>query len=269
MTNVTKTQLLSPEATKEFNEAVSIHTLIRQEDGKFHERVTFMITPAGVLKEPIRADLTTGKLFRDKEQVKTYPAQRGYLQTYLKFADGSWKNVGAHRLIHFADTFEWSSKADGTAIHHINTITDDNRAINLEMLTNSDNVLRFFDGRDNQEDIKNQQYLNDRINVGTVPLMFEGTPVEGYTINTMGEVFHKRIIKGEVVNYKQHPSVANPKYPTNLNVKFNGKTTGLAHLMAENFLEVPTGYYKTLMKDASIANPYQPQNLYTVAKKHQ
>ena len=268
MTNVTKTQLLSPEATKTFNEAVSIHTLIRQEDGKFHERVTFMITPAGVLKEPIRADLTTGKLFRDNEQVKTYPAQRGYLQTYLKFADGSWKNVGAHRLIHFADTFEWSSKADGTAIHHINTITDDNRAINLEMLTNSDNVLRFFDGRDNKSEIVNQQYLNDRINAGTVPLMFEGKLIDGYTINTMGEVFHYVKRTGQTTKLK--PAHASKKYRMNLNVNIAGVTASLHNLMAENFLVTPNnGKYKTLMKDRTIANPYQPQNLYTVAKKHQ
>lgn len=234
------------------------------------------LLPVGTLAEPIQVTLTgtVSKVAWDEPLATIKPLRqltetRGYKKVAVKFVGGQWEMFGVHRLVHFADTAEWSDKAEGTVIHHINSITDDNRAINLEMLTNSDNVLRFFDGRDNQEDIKNQQYLNDRINAGTVPLMFEGKLIEGYSINTMGEVFHKRIIKGEVVNYKQHPSIANPKYPTNLNVKFNGKTTGLAHLMAENFLEVPTGYYKTLMKDASIANPYQPQNLYTVAKKHQ
>ena len=269
MTNVTKTQLLSQSETEAFLSAMNTKLFIMK-DGHVHEVSSIAVTPQGLLKKPIKADLTDGTIYDNiltSSDLKT--ETRGYKHINLQLTDGSWASLGTHRLIHFADKFEWSSKADGTAIHHINTITDDNRAINLEMLTNSDNVLRFFDGRDNQEEIKNQQYLNDRINAGTVPLMFEGKLIEGYTINTMGEVFHKRIIKGEVVNYKQHPSIANPKYPTNLNVKFNNKTTGLAHLMAENFLEVPTGYYKTLMKDASIANPYQPQNLYTVAKKHQ
>ena len=232
--------------------------------------------PAGELSEAIQVTLngTVSKVAWDEPLATIKPIHqttvpRGYKKIPVKFVDGKWLEVGVHRLVHFADNGEWSDWKQQTVIHHINSITDDNRAENLTLTTSSANVLRFFRGADNQEEIKNQQYLNDRINAGTVPLMFEGKLIEGYTINTMGEVFHKRIIKGEVVNYKQHPSIANPKYPTNLNVKFNGKTTGLAHLMAENFLEVPTGYYKTLMKDASIANPYQPQNLYTVAKKHQ
>lgn len=267
MTKVTKTQLLSQSETEAFLSAMNTKLFIMK-DGYVHEVLSIAVTPQGLLKKPIKADLTDGTIY---DNIMTpsdlTTVARGYKNVFIKNTDDTWSSVGAHRLIHFADTFEWSSKADGTAVHHINTITDDNRADNLEMLTNSDNVLRFFDGRDNQEEIKNQQYLNDRINAGTVPLIHKGKLIDGYTINTMGEVF--RYVKRTGQTVKVNPRHASKKYRMNLNVNIAGVTASLHNLMAENFLVTPNnGKYKTLMKDRTIANPYQPQNLYTIAKKH-
>ncbi|MCS9984096.1 hypothetical protein EFL35_03695 [Weissella paramesenteroides] len=268
MTNVTKTQLLSQSETEAFLSAMNTKLFIMK-DGHVHEVSSIAVTPQGLLKKPIKADLTDGTIYDNILTPANLATEtRGYKSVFVKNTDDSWVSVGAHRLIHFADTFEWSSKADGTAIHHVNSITYDNRASNLKMLTNSDNVLRFFDGRDNQEEINNQQYLNDRINLGTVPLIHKGKLIEGYTINTMGEVFHYVKRTGQTTKLK--PAHASKKYRMNLNVNIAGVTASLHNLMAENFLVTPNnGKYKTLMKDRTIANPYQPQNLYTVAKKHQ
>ena len=234
------------------------------------------LLPVGTLAEPIQVFPTSGTVSKvawdeplaTTKQIHQTTVPRGYKKVGLKKADGQWFELGVHRLVHFADNGEWSSKAGGTVIHHINSITDDNRAENLTLTTSSANVLRFFRGLDNQEDIKNQQYLNDRINQGTVPLVHRGQLIDGYTINTMGEVFHYVKRTGQTTKLK--PAHASKKYRMNLNVNIAGVTASLHNLMAENFLVTPNnGKYKTLMKDRTIANPYQPQNLYTVAKKHQ
>lgn len=232
------------------------------------------LLPVGTLAEPIQVTLngTVSKVAWDEplatiKQIHQTTIPRGYKKVGLKKADGQWFELGVHRMVHFADNGEWSDKAEGTVIHHINSITDDNRASNLKLISSSENMLRFFRGLDNQE-INNQQYLNDRINQGTVPLVHRGQLIDGYTINTMGEVFHYVKRTGQTTKLK--PAHASKKYRMNLNVNIAGVTASLHNLMAENFLVTPNnGKYKTLMKDRTIANPYQPQNLYTVAKKHQ
>ena len=127
-------------------------------------------------------------------------------------------------------------------------------------------MLRFFRGLDNQEFIKAQKYKTERINQGTVPLVHRGQLIDGYRINTMGQVTRKNK-QGEWVRI--NPRHASKKYRMNLVLKVADKSASLHNLMAENFLVTPEGKYKTLMIDPAIANPYQPQNLYTVAKKHQ
>ncbi|MBU7556842.1 HNH endonuclease [Weissella paramesenteroides] len=262
---MTKTQLLSQSETEAFLSAMNTKLFIMK-DGHVHEVSSIAVTPQGLLKKPIKADLTDGTIYDNiltSSDLKT--ETRGYKHINLQLTDGSWASLGTHRLIHFADKFEWSSKADGTAIHHINTITDDNRAINLEMLTNSDNVLRFFDGRDNQEEIKNQEYLDERIAQEIVPMMHKGEVVKGYSIDAFGHVYHENK-QGKLVEVSL--SVANPKYPTNKNIKFNGTSASIHGLMAENFLITPKGKYKALLIDKTLDNPYIATNIYTVAKKH-
>ena len=234
------------------------------------------LLPVGQLSEPIQVTLsgTVSKVAWDEpvatmKQIHQTTVPRGYKNVALKKADGQWLEFGVHRLVHFADTAEWSDSAEGTVIHHINSITDDNRAENLVLTTSSDNVLRFFRGLDNQEFIKAQEYKTDHINQGTVPLVHKGKLIEGYTINTMGDVYHKRYIKGrnEWKVTKVNPRHASKKYSMNLVLGVAGKSASLPNLMAENFLVTPESKYKTLMIDTSIANPYQPQNLYTVPVK--
>ena len=235
------------------------------------------LLPVGQLSEPIQVTLSgaVSKVAWD-EPVATMKqvhqaTVRGYKNVALKMTDGEWAHCGVHRLVFYSYNHLWSDMSEGTVIHHINGVKNDNRASNLMLTSASDNVSRFFDGRDNQDYIKSQEYKTERINQGTVPLVHKGKLIEGYTINTMGEVYHKHYIKGrnEWKVTKLKASHASKKHRMNLVLNVAGVSASLPNLMAENFLEVPTGYYKTLMKDSSIANPYQPQNLYTVAKKHQ
>lgn len=235
------------------------------------------LLPVGQLDEPIQVTLsgTVSKVAWEEplatiRQIHQSDLVRGYKGTTLKLAEsGQWKMFGTHRLVHFADNGEWSDKAEKTTIHHINSITSDNRASNLKLISSSENMLRFFRGLDNQEFIKAQEYKTDRINQGTVPLVHRGKLIEGYTINTMGDVYHKRYIKGrnEWKIVKVNPRHASKKYRMNLVLSVADKSASLHNLMAENFLVTPEGKYKTLMIDPAIANPYQPQNLYTVPVK--
>ena len=230
------------------------------------------LLPVGTLAEPIQVFPTSGtvsKVAWDEPLAVIKPihqttAPRGYKKVGLKKADGQWFELGVHRLVHFADNGEWSDKAEGTVIHHINSITDDNRASNLKLISSSENMLRFFRGLDNQEFIEAQEYKTDRINQGTVPLVHRGQLIDGYHINTMGQVTRKNK-QGEWVRI--NPRHASKKYRMNLVLKVADKSASLHNLMAENFLVTPEGKYKTLMIDPAIANPYQPQNLYTVPVK--
>lgn len=258
-------QVLSPEATKEFNEAMN--PVIKTD---MFTSVSLSVTPDGVCKTPLRVfdnGYVTDQAGNEKIQ---QTVARGYKNVSLTYTGRVYKNTGVHRLVLFGFKQMWSSREDKTTVHHINTITNDNHISNLKLISSSDNVLRFFRGADNQEEIKNQQYLNDRINLGTVPLIHKGKLIDGYTINTMGEIYHKRYIKGrnEWKTVKLNPRHASKKYRMNLNVAIGYKTASLTGLIAENFLVTPNnGKYKTLMKDRTIANPYQPQNLYTVPVK--
>lgn len=234
------------------------------------------LLPVGTLAEPIQVTLTgtVSKVAWDEPLAIIKPLRqltetRGYKKVAVKFVDGQWEMFGVHRLVHYSDNGEWSSKAEKTTVHHINGITSDNRASNLKLISSSENLLRFFRGADNQDYIKTQEYKTERINQGTVPLIHKGKLIEGYTINTMGEVYHKRYIKGrnEWKNVKVNPRHANKKYRMTLVLNVEHKSASLHNLMSENFLVTPEGKYKTLMLDTSIANPYQPQNLYTVPVK--
>ena len=229
------------------------------------------LLPVGQLDEPIQVTLsgTVSKVAWNEPVATMKPIHqttvpRGYKNVALKKADGQWLEFGVHRLVHFADNGEWSDMSEGTVIHHINSITSDNRASNLKLISSSENLLRFFRGLDTRKFIEAQEYRTERINQGTVPLMHRGQLIDGYRINTMGQVTRKNK-QGEWVRI--NPRQASKKYRMNLVLYVAGKSASLHNLMAENFLVTPDGKYKTLMIDTSIANPYQPQNLYTVPVK--
>lgn len=235
------------------------------------------LLPVGQLSQPIQVFPSSGTVSKVTwneplsviKQIHQTTVPRGYKKIPVKFADRQWLEFGVHRLVHFADNGEWSDKAEKTTVHHINGITNDNRAVNLKLISSSENLLRFFRGLDNQEFIETQEYKTDRINLGTVPLVHKGKLIEGYTINTMGEVYRKRYIKGrnEWKNVKVNPRHASKKYRMTLVLNVAGASASLHNLMAENFLVTPEGKYKTLMIDSTIADPYQPQNLYIVPVK--
>lgn len=257
-------QVLSPEATKEFNEAMN--PVIKTD---MFTSVSLHVTPEGVLQTPLRV-FDNGFITDQSGNKKLQQTlERGYKQVSLTYTGRVYKNTGVHRLVLFSFNHLWSSREDKTTVHHVNTITDDNHISNLKLISSSDNVLRFFRGLDNQDYVKSQEYQTDRINQGTVPLIHKGKLIEGYTINTMGEVYHKYYIKGrnEWKVTKLRASHASKKHHMNLVLRVADKSASLHNLMAENFLVTPEGKYKTLMIDPAIANPYQPQNLYTVPVK--
>lgn len=227
------------------------------------------LLPVGTLAEPIQVTLTgTVSKVAWNEPVATIKqthqttAPRGYKKIPVKFVDGKWLEVGVHRLVHFADNGEWSDKSEGTVIHHINSITDDNRAENLMLTTNSANVLRFFRGLDNPE-IASQQYKDGVIAKGVTSLTYDGVAYPDYYVTRDGQVFH--YVEGQRVPVKVY--TANKKYPTNRNVKVQGVTMSLTRLVAENFLIVPESKYKTLLKDNTLDNPFVAKNIYTVPVK--
>lgn len=226
---------------------------------------TLFVTPEGVLPTPLRV-VDGGTIMDLNGRHKPHHViYRGYHEVTLRYAGHRYVSTGVHRLVAYGFKQLWSSKANQTTIHHIDSDPHNNHANNLTLLSSSDNVLRYFRGTDNQEWIDNQEYLTERLNGGDVPLMFKGEVVEGYTINAQGQVFHKNK-KGEYV--RVNPRRASKKYENNMIVTVNRVSTSLHNLMAQNFLVVPEGKYKTLMKDAGIDNPWQASNLYTVPVKH-
>lgn len=247
MTNATQ------QAINHFNNPVITYSVF----GQITTVATVTSLPTGPIK-PIKVYRSGLITDMDNKPVSQYSDKRGYQHFYV----GNGQQVTVHRVVLYAFTGQWSSMAEGTVVHHIDSNTANNAISNLTMTTLSDNVLRFFDGRDNQQYIAGQQYQTERINQGTVPLVHRGELIEGYRINTVGQVTRKNS-HGEWVRI--NPRHASKKYRNNLVVTVAGMSASLHNLMAENFLVIPEGTrFKTLMIDSTIANPYQPQNLYTV-----
>jgi len=230
---------------------------------------TLFVTPEGVLKTPLR--VVDGGYIMDLNG-RHKPHQvifRGYHEVSLTYAGKHYANAGVHRLVAYGFKQLWSSKANQTSIHHIDQDPSNNHSNNLTLLSNSANVLRYFSGADNQEWIDNQEYLTERIEASKnapIPVVLPGQGViPGLYIDAQANVFKEKKY-GQLVPAKM--SVANPKYPTNINLTHRGKTYSLSALVAQNFLVTPDSKYKTLMKDAEIYNPWQATNLYVVPVKH-
>lgn len=230
---------------------------------------TLFVTPEGVLPTPLR--VIDGGYITDLNgrHKPHHVAQRGYHNITITYPGRRSEEFGVHRLVAYGFKQLWSSKANQTTIHHIDSNPHNNHANNLTLLSSSANVLRYFRGTDNQEWIDNQEYLRERIEASEeapIPVVLPGQGViPGLYIDAQANVF-KETKDGQLVPAKM--SVANPKYPTNINLKHQGKTYSLSALVAQNFLVVPEGKYKTLMKDAEIYNPWDATNLYTVPVKH-
>lgn len=196
---------------------------------------------------------------------------RGYQYVAITFENGVYKSIGIHRLIAYAFNQQWSSREDGTNIHHIDSNPANNSADNLMLTSASDNVKRYFDGRDNQQYIAGQRRFQTKMAESlTNPTMLVVPDDNGswhieadYRISADGLVW--KVKHGELKKVKT--AVANNKYPSNRNVKIHGKTYSLAGLVAFNFMAVPDGRYKTLMIDQQAENPWSAENLYTVPVK--
>ena len=260
MTNVTKMQVLSPEATKEFNDFMN--PVIKTD---MFTSVSLHVTPEGVLQTPLRV-FDNGFITDQSGNKKLQQTvARGYKQVSLTYTGRVYKNTGVHRLVLFSFKQEWSTRGDKTVVHHLDGNKGNNNINNLQLDDNRNNVLRFWDGRENAGFIASKQYQSDRIAKGRVPMMHKCKLVPGYEIDTKGYVYHVNKVTG-AVNVVT-PSIANKKYPTNKNIKFNGTSASIHGLVAENFTIVPDGPYKTLLIDKTLQEPYTPENIYTVPRK--
>ena len=260
MTNVMKTQLLSPKSTEAFNDFMN--PVIKTD---MFTSVSLSVTPEGVLQTPLRVfdnGFITDQAGNEKLQQKL---ERGYKQVSLTYTGHIYKNTGVHRLILFSFKRQWSNKENQTVVHHLDGNKSNNNINNLQLDDNRNNVMRFWDGRENAEYIANKQYQSDRIAKGRVPMMHKGKLVPGYEIDTKGHVYHVNKATGTVNEVT--PSIANKKYPTNKNIKFNGTSASLHGLVAENFLVTPDNKFKTLLIDKTLQEPYTIENIYVVPRK--
>lgn len=258
---MTKTQLLSQAETEAFNDFMN--PVIKTD---MFTSVSLSVTHDGVLQTPLRV-FDNGFITDQSGNKKLQQTlERGYKQVSLTYTGRIYKNTGVHRLVLFSFKQEWSNKEDETVVHHLDGNKGNNNINNLQLDDNRNNVLRFWDGRENAQYIANKQYQSDRIAKGRVPMMHKGIEVSGYEIDTKGHVYHVNKATGAFDEVT--PSVANKKYPTNKNIKFKGTTASLHGLVAENFLVLtPESKFKTLLIDKTLQEPYTPENIYTVPRK--
>ncbi len=74
--------------------------------------------------------------------LKTSKSKDGYLKTMIKNDDNIYKSWSVHKFVML--TFKGERKK-GEEVNHINGIKTDNRAVNLEYVTHSENVQHSFD----------------------------------------------------------------------------------------------------------------------------
>lgn len=177
MTNATQQQ-----AINRLNNPVITYSVF----GQITTVATVTSLPTGPIK-PIKVYRSGLITDMNDNPVSEYSDKRGYRHFYT----GNGQTVAVHRVVLYAFTGQWSSMTEGTVVHHIDSNPANNTLINLTMTTSSNNVLMFFDGRSNQQYIEGQQYQTERINQGTVPLVHRGRLIDGYRINTMGQVTRK------------------------------------------------------------------------------
>ena len=89
--------------------------------------------------EPYKAD-NLGNIYGLKGQkLKTW--SRGKNRAY-SCLDIKGKTYSVHRLVAFAFGLIDSLNFDGTMVDHINEVKDDNRLVNLQPISNSDNIRK-------------------------------------------------------------------------------------------------------------------------------
>lgn len=79
-------------------------------------------------------------LFGDYKLVETVPQNRGYVEVYPYTDDKDRKYLLLHRLVWESFICEIPT---GFCIDHKNTIKTDNRLTNLQLLTFSENILKY------------------------------------------------------------------------------------------------------------------------------
>lgn len=217
------------------------------------------------LKQALTVD-DMGHITRAGQPVKTFE-QSGHLATYLKFTDGTSRNIYVHQLVILAFKGVLTSRKNGLAVHHINTNKFDNRLENLEVTTKGMNIKTYV--RQETMDLQDTIYNEERIADGIVTLKHKGILYPKQAISITGDVYqwNKKVEKWQ----KQSRYVGNKKYPSNVSVNVNGHGTSLGQLMAENFMITPKDKkFKIYQKDTGIndefANDFSIRNLALVVK---
>lgn len=207
-----------------------------------------------------------GHITRAGQPVKTYD-RVNHLAVYLKFTDGTGRNIFVHQLVILAFKGVLTSRENGLAVHHINTNKYDNRLDNLELTTKGMNTKKYF--RLETINLQDTIYNEEKITDGIVTLKHKGILLPDYAISITGDVYkwNKKVNKWQI----RTRYVANKAYPSNVSVNILGHGTSLGQLMAENFMIIPKDKkFKVFQKDVGIndefANDFSIRNLALVIK---
>lgn len=101
----------------------------------------------------VRADYETGLIYKGVSEKPTFGKQNhdGYLRVGLN--DPDWRNqipVFVHRIVAYS---LWGMRLFELEVNHINEVKDDNRAINLELVTRDQNMQHSMNGAKNHRTI--------------------------------------------------------------------------------------------------------------------
>lgn len=185
-----------------------------------------------------------GEVYKNGKLVTPFVISH-HLATSVAFVDGTRRNMYVHQLVMYAFTGKLSNKAEGTAIHHINSRKFDNRLVNLELTTTGNNVTKYV-----HNEAQNQSttvYDEARITDGVVTLKHKGLLLADYAINIAGEVlkWDKSLNQWKI----QNQYIGNNRYPSNVLVNVNGHGVSLSQLMAENFMILENRKFKVFQVD--------------------
>lgn len=185
----------------------------------------------------------------------------GYQSVLLPLADGTKKRLYVHQIVLWAGTGILTDRSNGQAVHHINGIKNDNRLVNLKMVTRAENTRHYV----HQETLEqsNVAYDEEKIAEGRVSLRIGHEIYPDYAINIEGVVF--KLHRGEWIELKRY--VANKAYKSNVTVNVHGKAYSVGQLMAQNFMKVDKNKrYKVYQRDMDpeFGQNFYIRNLYTI-----
>lgn len=200
---------------------------------------------------------SNGEIFKGTKQIKPF-VKANHHSINVAFEDETTRQMYVHQIVMYAFTGKLSSMAEGTAIHHKNHRPFDNRLVNLEFTTTSENMRKYFNGE--AQHTSPTIYNEEEIEKGFVMLKHNGLWNPRYAIDTMGTVFKWNEDIEEWEPAKTY--VANKDYASNVTVRIGTETVSIGKLMMENFAIVEAGRkYKVHQIKRSLTNDFSIYNL--------